>query len=59
MLKDPRQTRFAIDIDNNGTPADPTDDIEVPDSFRVVRSSTGNSDLSDRDFCADLVKFTS
>jgi hypothetical protein len=24
-----------------------------------VRGSTGNSDLSDRDFCADLVEFTS
>jgi hypothetical protein len=24
-----------------------------------VRASTGNSDLSDRDFCADLVEFTS
>ena len=31
----------------------------VPDSFRLVRGSTGNSDLSDRDFCADLVVFTS
>jgi len=24
-----------------------------------VRGSTGNSDFSDRDFCADLVEFTS
>jgi hypothetical protein len=24
-----------------------------------VRGSTGNSDLSDHDFCADLVEFTS
>jgi hypothetical protein len=59
VLKDPGQTRFAVDIDYNGTPGDPSDDVEVPDSFRVVRSSTGNSDLSDRDFCADLVEFTS
>jgi hypothetical protein len=59
VLKDPGQTRFAFDIDYNGTPGDPSDDVEVPDSFRVVRSSTGNSDLSDRDFCADLVEFTS
>src|SRR5262245_19964090 len=59
VLKDPGQTRFAIDIDYNGTPGDPSDDVEVPDSFRIVRSSTGNSDLSDRDFCADLVEFTS
>jgi hypothetical protein len=59
VLKDPGQVRFAFDIDYNGTPGDPSDDVEVPDSFRVVRGSTGNSDLSDRDFCADLVKFTS
>lgn len=59
VLKDPGQTRFAFDIDYNGTPGDPEDDLEVPDSFRVVRSSTGHSDFSDRDFCADLVQFTS
>ena len=59
VLRDPGQVRFAVDIDYNGTPGDPSDDVEVPDSFRVVRSSTGNSDLSNRDFCADLVEFTS
>ena len=59
VLKDPGQVRFAFDIDYNGTPGDPSDDVEVPDSFRIVRGSTGNSDLSDRDFCADLVQFTS
>jgi len=42
-----------------GARGDPSDDVEDPDSFRVVRGSTGNSDLSDRDFCADLVEFTS
>jgi hypothetical protein len=59
VLKDPGQTRFAFDIDYNGTPGDPGDDVEVPDSFRIVRPSTGNSDFSQRDFCADLVEFTS
>jgi hypothetical protein len=59
VLKDPGQTRFAFDVDYNGTPSDPSDDVEVPDSFRVVRASTGNSDLSNRNFCADLVEFTS
>jgi hypothetical protein len=59
VLKDPGQVRFAFDIDYNGTPGDPSDDVEVPDSFRIVRGSTGNSDLSNRDFCADLVQFTS
>jgi hypothetical protein len=59
VLKDPGQTRFAFDVDYNGTPSDPSDDVEVADSFRVVRASTGNSDLSNRNFCADLVEFTS
>ena len=57
VLKDPGQVRFAVDIDYNGTPGDPSDDVEVPDSFRIVRPSTGNSEISD--FCADLVQFTS
>jgi hypothetical protein len=59
VLKDPGEFRSAVDINYNGTPGDPSDDVEVPDSFRVVRASTGNSDFSGRDFCADLVAFTS
>ena len=59
VLKDPGSVRFAFDINYHGTPGDPSDDTDVPDSFRVIRPSTGNSDLSDRDFCADLVQFTS
>ena len=59
VLKDPGEVRVAFDIDYNGTPGNPNDDVEVPDSFRLVRGSTGNSDFSDRDFCADLVEFTS
>ena len=58
VLRDPGQLRFALDIDYNGTPGDPSDDVEVPDSFRVVRDSTGRNDLAGRDFCADLVEFT-
>lgn len=58
VLEDPGQVRVAFEVDYNGTPSDPSDDIEVPDSFRIVRGSTGNSDLSNRDFCADLAKFT-
>ena len=59
VLKDPGQVRYSFKIDYNGTPGDPSDDVEVPNSFRIVRASTGNSDLSGRDFCADLVEFTS
>ena len=59
VLRDPGEVRFAFDIDYNGTPGDPSDDIEIPDSFRIVRDSTGRNDLEGRDFCADLVEFTS
>ena len=59
VLHDPGQVRVAFDIDYNGTPGDPDDDVEVPDSFRIVRPSTGHSDFSGRDFCADLAEFTS
>ena len=58
VLKDPGQVRFAIDINTNGTPGNVEDDTEVEGSFRVIRPSTGNSDLSGRDFCADLAAFT-
>jgi hypothetical protein len=59
VLKDPGAVRFAFDIDYMGTPGNPDDDEFVEGSFRVVRPSTGNSDFSDRDFCADLLEFTS
>ena len=59
VLRDPGEVRFAFDIDYNGTPGNPDDDVEVPDSFRIVRDSTGRNDLVGRDFCADLVEFTS
>ena len=58
VLKDPGEVRFAFDIDYMGTPGNPDDDVEVEDSFHRVRASTGNSDFSDRDFCADLLEFT-
>jgi hypothetical protein len=59
VLRDPGEVRFAFDIDYNGTPGDPSDDVEIPDSFRIVRDSTGRNDLEGRGFCADLVEFTS
>jgi hypothetical protein len=59
VLRDSGQVRFAFDIDYNGTPGDADDDVEVPDSFRIVRPSTGRNDTEGRDFCADLAEFTS
>lgn len=58
VLKDPGTVRFAFDVNYNGTPGNPDDDLFVPGSFRIIRPSTGNSDLSGRDFCADLRQFT-
>jgi hypothetical protein len=58
VLKDPGEVRFSVDIKYMGTPGNPDDDEFVEGSFRPVRASTGNSDFSDRDFCADLLEFT-
>lgn len=58
VLKDPGALWFSFVLDYNGTPGDPSDDTEIEGSFQVLRPSTGNSNLSDRDFCADLLQFT-
>ncbi|HEX5086319.1 MAG TPA: hypothetical protein VFV89_00820 [Nocardioides sp.] len=52
VLKDPGSVRFAFDFDT-------ITGEEVPDSFHIVKPSTGNSDFSDRNFCDDLRTFTS
>ncbi len=57
VLKDPGAFSFSFDVDYNGTPTDPFDDVEVPDSFQVLKPSTGNSDFSDQNFCDDLRQF--
>ena len=59
VLKDPGNVRFAFDIDYNGTPGNPDDDQEIDGSFRTVRESTGRNDTVGRDFCADVVEFSS
>ena len=59
VLRDTGQSSFAFDVDYNGTPGDAEDDVEVPGSFRLIRPSTGHDDTVERDFCADLVEFTS
>jgi hypothetical protein len=58
VLNAPGEVRFAIDVNYNGTPGNPDDDQEVPGSFRIVRDSTGPKGTQGRDFCADLVEFT-
>jgi len=58
VLTDNGNIRYAFDIDYHGTPGDPSDDTEVPDSFRIIRDSTGTN-IIDRDFCDDLREFTS
>jgi hypothetical protein len=59
VLRDPGEVRFAFDVDFAGTPTDPGADVEITDSFRLVRFSTGRNDLAGRDFCPDLMEFTS
>lgn len=58
VLKDPGTIRFAFDIDYNSTPGNVDDDTEVEGSFRIVRESTGLNETAGRDFCEDLVEFT-
>ena len=58
VLKDPGSLRFAFDLDYNGTPGNPDDDTEVPNSFRIIHGPTGNSTFAGTDFCADLRQFT-
>ena len=57
VLKEPGQIRFAFDIDYQGTPGDPSDDTDVPDSFRIVKESTGRNDTEGRNFCDDVREF--
>ncbi len=57
VLKDPGAVRYSFAVDYHGTPGDVEDDTDVPDSFQVLKPSTGHSDLSTRDFCDDLRQF--
>jgi hypothetical protein len=49
---------FQIMVDHGGTPGDPSDDVEIEDSFTVVKE-VGIDQTAGRDFCADLLQFTS
>lgn len=49
IARNPGQVRFQILIDHGGTPADPSDDVEL--DFQIVKESTGRSD----DACAAAV----
>jgi len=59
VLRDTGRSSFSFDIDYKGTPGDAEDDVEVPDSFQLLRTPAGHDDTVDRDFCADLAEFTS
>jgi hypothetical protein len=59
VLNDPGQVRFQFLVDEMGTPDDRFDDEEIDGTFEIVRASTGRNDTQGRDFCADLVTFTS
>ena len=49
---------FQITVDHGGTPTDPSDDVEIEDSFTVVKEA-GVDMTAGRDFCEDLLLFTS
>ncbi len=50
IARNPGQVRFRFIVDHGGTPADPSDDVEVAD-LGIVKGSTGRSD----DACAAAV----
>ena len=54
---EPGQIRFALLVDDNGTPSDPFDDGET-EFVGVVKGSTGRNDTEGRDFCEDFRAFT-
>ena len=51
LARNPGQVRFSFMVDHAGTPTDPFDDVEIVDSFRMVKESTGRTD----DFCAAVL----
>jgi hypothetical protein len=51
LTRNPGQVRLSFDVDHAGTPTDPTDDVNIEDSFRLVKESTGRTD----DFCAAVL----
>ncbi len=48
--------RFSFLVDHGGTPTDPFDDVEIEDSFELVKEA-GRADTAGRDFCEDLHEF--
>ena len=59
VLKDPGSLWTSLVLDYNGTPGDPSDDTVIEGSEQVVRPATGKPNRPDRDFCTDLVTYTS
>jgi hypothetical protein len=49
--------RWSVLIDHGGTPGDPTDDEFIAD-LGIVKPSTGTNDTEGREFCDDLLEFT-
>jgi hypothetical protein len=48
--------RFSFLVDHGGTPTDPFDDVEIEDSFELVKQAR-RSDTAGRDFCEDIHEF--
>lgn len=54
LFTNPGQTRFEVLIDHGGTPTDPTDD-QFLEFLGVVKGSTGRNDLTDENFCDQIL----
>ena len=56
LFRDTGQLRFALLVDNAGTPADPSDDFVI-ENLGIVKEDTGRNDLEGRSFCDDIHQF--
>jgi hypothetical protein len=57
LFRSAGQLRYSVDVDANGTPNDPSDDVEIEDSFALVKDFVGHDPTRDRSFCGDLTIF--
>jgi hypothetical protein len=54
LFNNPGQIRFEVLIDHGGTPTDPTDD-QFLEFLGLVKGSTGRNDLTDENFCDQML----
>jgi len=54
LFNNPGQIRYEVLIDDGGTPTDPSDD-QFLEFLGLVKGSTGRNDLTDENFCDQML----